>query len=192
MNMNDRFTRGIHGLERVAKKSFRENVMKFEEIFSIMDEAFPNSEMRTYEEQKKLLNNKKYNIFTKENDQGEVIGFLAYWELNSCTFFEHLAVSKKYRGKGIGTQIILENLKNKKTPVLLEVELPKTEVASKRISFYKKLGFKQNTFYYEQPSLRKNEDSQQLLIMSYPGLLDEKSFFKYKKEIYKDVYCKEI
>ncbi len=164
--------------------------MNFDEIFEIMDEAFPNSEMRTYEEQKKLLDNDKYNIYVKKNESGLVVGFLAYWTLESCTFFEHLAVSKKFRGNGIGKQIILENAENFKKPIFFEIEPPNTEIAKRRIDFYKRLGFKLNNFYYEQPALRKNEKPQQLLIMSYPEPISEQNFVEYKKEIYSNVYGK--
>ena len=36
--------------------------MDFDRIFEIMDSSFPNSEMRTYKEQKKLLDNELYHI----------------------------------------------------------------------------------------------------------------------------------
>ena len=37
---------------------------EFDRIFSIMENSFPSDEYRTYEEQKKLLLNKKYDIYT--------------------------------------------------------------------------------------------------------------------------------
>ena len=58
-------------------------VMNFDEIFEIMDESFPNNEMRTYEAQKELLDNDKYNIYVKKNETGSIIGFLAYWKLKN-------------------------------------------------------------------------------------------------------------
>lgn len=167
-------------------------VMNFDEIFKIMDESFPNNEIRTYEAQKKLLDNDKYNIYVKKNESDSIIGFLAYWNLKNCTFFEHLAVSKKFRGNGVGKEIILENAKNVKKPIFFEVELPNTDIAQRRINFYKRLGFNLNEFYYEQPALRKNEKPQQMLIMSYPEPIDEQNFVDYKKEIYDNVYCKTI
>lgn len=167
-------------------------IMNFDEIFEIMDEAFPNNEMRTYEAQKKLLDNDKYNIYVQKNETGSIIGFLAYWNLKNCTFFEHLAVSKKFRGNGVGKKIILENIKNVKKPIFFEVELPNNDIAQRRINFYKRLGCKLNEFYYEQPALRQDEKPQQLLIMSYPNHINEQCFVDYKKEIYNTVYHKTI
>ncbi len=165
--------------------------MNFDEIFKIMDESFPNNEMRTYEGQKNLLNNDKYHVSVENNNNGALVGFLAYWILKNCVFFEHLAVSKNFRGKGIGTKIIKNNLKNLKDIkkfIFLEVEPPDSEISKKRINFYKRLGFNLNKFYYEQPPLRKTEKAQHLLIMSYPTLIDEKTFVDYKREIYDNIY----
>ncbi len=161
--------------------------MDFDKIFEIMDEAFPNNEMRTYEEQKKLLSNERYHIY-KEYSNGKIIGFLAYWDLENCLFLEHLAVDKNFRGHGTGANIILNNIKNVNKPVFLEVELPTTDLAARRINFYKRLGFFLNEFTYVQPALRKNEKSQNLFIMSYKKPISEQEFIKYKNEIYKNVY----
>ncbi len=162
--------------------------MDFDKIFEIMDETFPDSEMRSYDGQKKLLDNSKYNIYVKRNDEGSIVGFLAYWDLDSCLFFEHLVVSPHYRGRGLGSQIILDNIKNVSKPIFLEVELPTDEASQRRINFYKRFGFILNDFYYEQPDLRLNCEKMQLMIMSYPNSIDEAAFAPYKKEIYKNVY----
>lgn len=162
--------------------------MNFDEVYKIMDEAFPDSEMRTYNDQRELLKNEKYHIYEEHDEKGNLVGFLAYWKLDNCTFFEHLAVSSKLRGKGLGKNIILKNIKNVKLPIFFEVELPTTVNAKRRIAFYERLGCHLNNFYYEQPPLRKNEKVQQLLIMSYPNPISDKAFAKYKKEIYTNVY----
>lgn len=162
--------------------------MSFDDVFRIMDESFPDNEMRSYHDQKKLLQNKRYQIYKEYDKTGDLIGFLAYWVLDNCVFFEHLAVQEQYRSHGLGKKILLKNLENIDVPVFLEVELPKNDMAKRRISFYERLGFKLNDFFYEQPSLRENEKPQQLLIMSYPEAFLEDAFEKFKKEIYTNVY----
>lgn len=162
--------------------------MNFDAMFKIMDEAFPDSELRTYEGQKMLLKNEKYHIHEELDENGTLVGFLAYWKLASCVFFEHLAVSLKFRGQGIGKNILLKNIKDARLPIFLEVEPPETELAKRRIAFYERLGFCLNDFYYEQPPLRENQLAQQLLIMSYPEPISAEKFAKYKKEIYTNVY----
>ena len=162
--------------------------MNFDEIFKIMDDAFPDSEMRTYEGQKMLLQNEKYHIYEELDKAGSLVGFLAYWTLDGCVFFEHLAVSSACRGQGIGKSILLKNINDIKLPIFLEVEPPETDIAKRRIAFYERLGFFLNDFYYEQPPLRENQLAQRLLIMSYPEPISAEKFAKYKKEIYTNVY----
>ena len=160
----------------------------FDEVFAIMDEAFPNHEMRTYEGQQKLLRNERYHLITKENEQNKLLAFMAVWEFDAFCFIEHLAVNRMARGKGIGGELIKEYLHSCKKPVVLEVEPPENEVAARRIAFYRRLGFKLNVFHYEQPPLRKESSWCTLLIMSYPYAVDEKEFAPFKQEIYRYAY----
>lgn len=161
---------------------------EFNEIYDIMEDSFPSSEMRTYNGQKDLLKNGRYHIKVKKNEKEKVIGFLAYWKLDNCTFLEHLAVLKSMRGNGIGGKLIEEAFRENKNNIFFEVEPPTDEITAKRIRFYQKRGAYLNEFYYEQPSLRSTEKAQRLLIMSYPKPINELDFIKYKKEIYKHVY----
>ena len=61
-----------------------------------------------------------------------------------------------------------------------------------RVSFYEKLGFSFNDFYYLQQPLNPGDSPFRLNIMSYPESIGEKEFEKYKKDIYRDVYGVEI
>ena len=76
--------------------------------------------------------------------------------------------------------------------VFLEVEPPNCEISKKRVSFYEKLGFSFNDFYYLQQPLNPGDSPFRLNIMSYPESIGEKEFEKYKKDIYRDVYGVEI
>ena len=130
------------------------NISKFDEVFKIMKMSFPESEIRTYEGQKNLLNNPKYRLIVKEGQDGQVLAFMAVWELNNFCFIEHLAVHPNSRGTGIGTKIIKEYLNFAKKPIVLEIEVPndKYENTVRRKNFYEKLGFKlNNNIYYQLP-----------------------------------------
>lgn len=161
---------------------------KFDSIYRIMEDSFPSSEMRTYDGQKLLLNNDFYHINVQTDDNGAVIGFLAYWDLSNCIFIEHLAVDKKSRGKGIGGKLVDQIFKESKKDIFFEVEPPVDEISHRRVKFYQKKGAHLNEFYYEQPALRETERAQRLMIMSYPNPIDGDSFKKYKEEIYEHVY----
>lgn len=166
------------------------NINKFDEIFEIMSISFPESEIRTYKGQKNLLNNPKYHLITKENENKKVVAFMATWELNGFNFIEHLAVHPGSRGTGIGTKIIKEYLKISKKPVVLEIEVPsiKNENTIRRKNFYEKLGFKlSNSEYYQLP-LKKGDSKLEMKLMSYPKELNYDEFKKIEKEIQREVY----
>ena len=96
---------------------------EFDRIFSIMENSFPSDEYRTYEEQKKLLLNKKYDIYTfiiKERIQG----FISVWKFDNFLYIEHLAVDADCRNHGAGAKL-LDEMKNLfPGRICLEVELP--------------------------------------------------------------------
>ena len=66
------------------------------------------------------------------------------------------------------------------------------EISKKRVSFYEKLGFSFNDFYYLQQPLNHGDSPFRLNIMSYPESIGEKEFEKYKNDIYRDVYGVEL
>lgn len=161
----------------------------FEQIFSLMEISFPKNEFRTFENQKKLLQNPYYNIITQENEKNDVIAFLAFWSFNTFNFIEHLAVSPLCRGKGTGTKIMNDFInKNSSKSIVLEIEPPSDEITVKRLKFYERLGFKLNNYEYYQLPLRENDSKARLNIMSYPQKLSPSEFQIIKTKIYTEVY----
>ena len=162
---------------------------EFNQIFEIMTEAFPESEYRSYEEQKRLLLKDFYKIVLHKNENNDIIAFILYWQFNDFVFVEHVAINKYYRGQGIGSRLLREFIKNNnKKLIILEVELPKDETSKKRISFYKKLGFNLNLYPYEQLPLRSGYDNIPMHIMSYPREINEDEFINIRNKLYKDIY----
>ena len=73
-------------------------------------------------------------------------------------------------------------------PVILEVELPETEMSRRRIGFYERCGFKLCLLPYRQPPYRKGDDFLPMFIM-YTGIEDiAASFERIKQLIYRHVY----
>lgn len=162
---------------------------RFEEIYPIYEEAFPEIERRTREDQLKVFANPCYRLLTVE-EEGCILAFLGYWKLDSCLFIEHLATTAECRGKGYGKDLVLECLNQAQGPVFLEIE-PVTEedpMTGRRQGFYERLGFFCNTFPYLQMPLKPGDEPNPLWIMSHPGAIDEEAFLPYKKEIYRSVY----
>lgn len=166
---------------------------EFDKMFAVMDEAFPNSEMRDREGQRALFDHPFYSVVGKKDENDELLLFLAQWEFPDFLYVEHLAVSKAARGSGIGSHFLSQYLKNAKKPVYLEVEPPElSDMAKRRIGFYERLGLTLNPFPYLQPPLRPGDDFSPLLIMSYPGPISESEFLPLKEQIYREVFGREL
>ncbi|MFC3746967.1 GNAT family N-acetyltransferase [Paenibacillus sp. GCM10012306] len=161
---------------------------RFDQVFEIMKQSFPETEYREYLEQKKLLSDPRYRLITEENEQNEVIGFLAGWEFETFRYVENVAVSPNIRGGGIGKRLMERFMKQSDMPIILEVELPDDELKRRRIGFYKRLGFCLLDYPYVQPPLRVKQPSLPLQIMSYPVGLTLTQFEMVRKLLYKDVY----
>ncbi len=158
----------------------------FNSVYTIMENSFPTNEIRSYIGQYNLLKNSNYSLFARE-ENGEIVGFIATWDLVDFTFIEHFAVSEKHRGKGLGSEILDEiKLLNSK-PLVLEVEPPIDVKTAKRIAFYEKNGLIFHDFYYVQPAMEKGKDEVELRIMSTQKL-DKDGFEKVRKVLYKEIY----
>lgn len=164
----------------------------FEEVYELMVTSFPSSERRSYEDQKALLDKTNYEIKTNHDDNGNLLSFMAIWQLETSHFIEHLAVSPLSRGTGIGASVMKEMIEASEKPVLLEVELPENEIAKKRIKFYERLGFHLNEHNYVQPPIQEGESPLPLMIMSYPDPIKADDFLKFKKDVFHHLYNSEI
>lgn len=160
----------------------------FDEIHDLMEQAFPESERRIYEEQKELLDHPNYELVIKKNDHNKIIAFMAIWNLETCRFIEHFAVDSSMRGHGIGGKFMSEIMEDTSKPIILEVEHPDTTNAKRRISFYENLGYHLNEVDYAQPPLREGEAEVPLYVMSYPEQVPSHEFDDYKNDIFSTLY----
>lgn len=161
----------------------------FDQIFEIMEMSFPQDEYRPYEKQKELFDDPAYQIYAWVDSKTDAIqGFLAIWEFEEVVFFEHLAVNPAYRNNGIGGKILREVVALSGKMVCLEVELPETEIAARRIGFYERNHFCLNEYAYEQPALSEGCSAVPLLIMTYGRPISEEEFGKIKNLLYRRVY----
>ncbi len=165
---------------------------RFDEMYKIMEKSFPPDERRTYEGQKSIMDADNYCVYTFEQN-GEVVAFFTVWFLDGFVFAEHFAVDEKYRGGGIGTNLIKRVLKSIDLPLVLEIELEdSSDIAKRRADYYRRLGFNVNRYEYEQPSYGEGKSAIPMHLVSYSQSLTEEEFLKYKKEIYKEIYKLEL
>lgn len=147
--------------------------------------SFPQHERRDIEKQRYLTDNKP--IFSNniiQDEEGEGMGFVSLWTFPEFIYIEHFAIATHLQGKGIG-RMVLEAIKARQLPIVLEVECPENEMAEKRIKFYENSGFSVWTTDYQQPPYRKGDAFYPMYLMLYGNLSDMKQV---KKTLYKEVY----
>lgn len=162
---------------------------EFDKVFAILKESFPVDEYRTYNGQKALLSNPFYTIYVlPDSDEKDITAFIAVWQFENFAYVEHFAVSSHHRNKKLGSKILNEVAKMLSCPLCLEVELPETDTAKRRIDFYKRNGFFFNDYTYFQPPFHKGKDPLPLAIMTYKESISKDEFEKIKAVLYREVY----
>lgn len=157
---------------------------EFDFIFSEMEKNFILEERRDYAPAKELLENDDYKLFHIVKD-GQNVGFISVWSFENFIFIEHFVVYEKFRNCGLGAKALIL-AKEKWRKLVLEAELPQTEMSKRRIGFYQRNEFFKNSGEYYQPSYRKGGDGVYLALMSYPTALVD--FEKTVKIIHEKVY----
>ena len=112
----------------------------FSDIYDLLEVSFPHSEFREREAQAALFDKAPYRVYgLREGDK--LLALCALWELPGWRYLEHLAVAPEARNGGLGGRF-LDGLTEDR-PCVLEVELPETDLARRRIGFYKRNGAKE-------------------------------------------------
>ena len=159
----------------------------FDEIFPLLEAAFPVTELRIKEDQRSLLQEEKYVLYGVRKD-GKFAAVFATWEIDDFLYIEHFAVKEECRNDGYGGMLLEKLLEEKGKPMVLELEVPEDELTCRRVGFYERHGLVYNEYPYLQPPLRKGNDLLPLRFMTYPASIDEETYERYKKQMYKFVY----
>ena len=168
---------------RVAKTE------EFDKIFSILENSFPSDEYRTYEGQQALWNHPRYSVYVIPDDESDCIkAFITVWKFEDFAFIEHFAVNPFYRNQGLGSLILHEILNLLPCQICLEVELPETDFAKRRIGFYERNGFFINHYPYAQPPYTREKQPVPLLMMTSGNCVSKDRFDSIKETIFKEVY----
>ena len=159
----------------------------FDEIFPLLEAAFPVTELRIKEDQRSLLQEEKY-VLCGVRKEGRFAAVFATWEIDDFLYIEHFAVKEECRNDGYGGMLLEKLLEEKGKPMVLEVEVPEDELTCRRVGFYERHGLVYNEYPYLQPPLRKGNDLLPLRFMTYPASVDAETYERYKKQMYKFVY----
>ncbi|NLA88207.1 MAG: GNAT family N-acetyltransferase [Clostridiales bacterium] len=163
-------------------------IKDFDKIYHLMEKSFPSDEYRTYEEQKTLLNNYGYSVYVLYDESQDIKAFIAVWEFNKFAYIEHFVVNPEHRNGGLGTNMLNGLVELLGKTVCLEVEPPNTEMASRRIGFYKRNNFFLNEYPYMQPPISQGKNTIPLFIMTSGSKVDEETFEQIKGTLYTKVY----
>ena len=127
-----------------------------------LNQYFPIVEMKSKEHMEALLKERS-DIYYKDEGPYHV---LMYVELDYFIFIDYLLVLKESRGQGLGHKL-LEKLKEKNKPIILEVEPVNYEDSDteKRLHFYKREGFlhAQSIGYHRRSLATKEINSMEIL-----------------------------
>ena len=88
----------------------------FNKVYPILAQSFPETEVRSKEDQLALIENEKYHLYAIEDEDGTVGGVIAAWELaDDFLYIEHCDIAGKakpwIRRKDAGFIFALEGKK---------------------------------------------------------------------------------
>ncbi|MDY3089911.1 MAG: GNAT family N-acetyltransferase [Porphyromonas sp.] len=132
------------------------SAMERQTLSAAYSAAFPLSERRP---EAQLFDERPEGLRLLTLYDGEtLVGMLTLWSLSGVLFVEHFLTLEGYRNKGYGQQC-LERLKAESDcPLVLECEYPTDDLSTRRLGFYKRLGFvRQERPYYQPPYLAGTE-----------------------------------
>ncbi|NDW18083.1 N-acetyltransferase [Dysgonomonas sp. 216] len=157
-------------------------------IERIYIESFPPDERRPVNEFRQLIaDDNEFSVYMLLNEE-ERMGFLTYWTFDTFIYAEHFAIVPEHRNGGIGKSVMEAFIASTKLPLILEVEMPDTEMAQRRIGFYKRVGFKLWDISYKQPPYQEAYEALPMMLMTYRDIDLDKDFEHIKRKIYKTVY----
>ncbi|WP_071393997.1 GNAT family N-acetyltransferase [Bacillus tuaregi] len=147
-----------------------------------LNQYFPVVEMKSKEHMETLLKERS-EIYHKDEGPNHI---LMYAELDNFIFIDYLLVSKEARGQRLG-QKLLEKLKQKGKPIILEVEPINYEDSDseKRLRFYQREGFHHaQSIGYTRRSLATKEMNTMEILYWAPNKESEDMIYEAMKETY--------
>ncbi|MFZ4582988.1 MAG: GNAT family N-acetyltransferase [Paludibacter sp.] len=160
----------------------------FGEVYDLYNTSFPSYSRRSWAGLETVFNKKQaFNSVAVKKDS-KFVGLIHYWIFDKFVYIEQFAIHPDYRNAGLGTKVMKEFLKKHELPIVIETETPRTQIASKRIYFYERVGFYMISNFYMQPPYEGSQVLMSMLIMTNDYNYVNKYFQQIKNTIYKEVY----
>jgi len=132
--------------------------------------SFPVYEQRNEQQQISAFNDRHYNLYflegKDESGNDVMLSFIAFWDFKDYVYIEHFAVNDKYRGANIGTDTLIKFKETVKKNVVLEIDPVIDDVSSKRLEFYKRIGFGLCSYKHTHPAYDERYKPHELLVLS--------------------------
>ncbi len=160
----------------------------FMNLFNLYALAFPPAERKSWAGlEYELSYEKRFHAYVlMQNDK--FVGFLNSWLFDRFYYIEHFAVSTNFRGQHIGSEALQILMSQIKLPIVLEVEMPNSPAAIRRIQFYERLGFSVLSHKYAQPPYEDTGFLLPMQLMSNDPHFAGTHFDLIKENLYANVY----
>ncbi len=153
----------------------------WESMYALYEAAFPYNERRTRQEFINVLPCDDFYCMFLYDGGDMPIGFFTYWETDAFIYGEHFATLPALRGRGFGMET-LKLLQKQNKLIALEAEMPEGELACRRVNFYRRAGFVENSHKHMQPPYHNDCALLEMRLMSYPrtfSLAEYQDFYAY-------------
>ncbi len=153
----------------------------FARAFELYETSFPVHEQRTLEKQRAIMAQPAYyfDVIVEDDD---FAGILLWWRFDGYAYIEHFAINTAVRGKSLGSRS-LEMFCADKALVILEIDPPVDPVATRRESFYTRLGFCANPYPHAHPAYRRQFPPHDLVVMSHDRPLEPEEYDSFADDL---------
>ncbi|MDQ7825125.1 MAG: hypothetical protein RDV48_20150 [Candidatus Eremiobacteraeota bacterium] len=158
----------------------------FPMVSRLLEQSFVADERGDFDEA--LLANGRFHLHGVLSS-GDFVALLSWWRFDEFLFAEHFAIDEKIRSRGLGSAIV-QNFLSMHPGILIvgECERPETETASRRLDFFRRLGFFVNEHQYMQPPYSESKSPVPMVIISHPRPISGSEFTAIRDTIYQGVY----
>ncbi|MEA5002168.1 MAG: GNAT family N-acetyltransferase [Christensenella sp.] len=135
-------------------------------LWDLYCKSFPAHEKRSLDDHRKAMDDPAFTC-TGIWDEDGFVGLLFYWTYTDGHYIEFFAISETRRGMQCGSRC-LQAFLEKHPVVILEIEMPVTNIARRRKRFYERLGFVASHQEHLHPAYTKDAAPYHLMILRYP------------------------
>ncbi len=160
----------------------------FAHMYELYEDAFPPAERRSSDELKHVMETERRFVPAALMCESRFAGFFTYWTFSRFVYGEHFAIHPDVRGKNLGSEALNAFVAKSTHPVVVEVEMPDTPVAVRRVRFYERNGFEVVQQPYAQPYYDRSGRTLPMLLMSNNAHFVHVHFQQIKKTLYEEVY----